>query len=174
MAKSLQPLFSLMITFLTLLDEGSGYPSLKAHLAPASSQHLRSKRCSCNTWLDTECIYFCHLDIIWVNTPGRTPPYGLGSPPARNKRSVSRCECLNSKDITCIQFCQLERWEQPVGKLERETQSSGKQVQSGADLLRVLRQVAASNSQTAQRQGASRQSPDLALLWNRSHVKRKR
>lgn len=32
--------------------------------------HLRFRRCSCNSWLDKECVYFCHLDIIWVNTAG--------------------------------------------------------------------------------------------------------
>ncbi|EPY82900.1 endothelin-1 precursor [Camelus ferus] len=29
----------------------------------------RSKRCSCSSLMDKECVYFCHLDIIWVNTP---------------------------------------------------------------------------------------------------------
>ncbi|RXM92136.1 Endothelin-2 [Acipenser ruthenus] len=42
----------------------SSHPSLGA--AP----RLREKRCSCNNWHDKECIYFCHLDIIWINTPG--------------------------------------------------------------------------------------------------------
>lgn len=45
-----------------------GQPPLQSHLGTAA--HLRTKRCSCNSWLDKECIYFCHLDIIWVNTPG--------------------------------------------------------------------------------------------------------
>uniref|UniRef100_A0A8D2MUQ1 Endothelin-like toxin domain-containing protein n=1 Tax=Zonotrichia albicollis TaxID=44394 RepID=A0A8D2MUQ1_ZONAL len=65
----------------------------------------RSKRCSCNSWLDKECIYFCHLDIIWVNTPGHTAPYGLGSPPRRRKRSAGRCECAHSRDSICATFC---------------------------------------------------------------------
>lgn len=30
---------------------------------------VRTKRCSCNNWDDKECVYFCHLDIIWINTP---------------------------------------------------------------------------------------------------------
>lgn len=47
---------------------GMGQPPLQSHLGAAA--HLRAKRCSCNSWLDKECIYFCHLDIIWVNTPG--------------------------------------------------------------------------------------------------------
>lgn len=29
----------------------------------------RTKRCACSSLLDSECHYFCHLDIIWVNTP---------------------------------------------------------------------------------------------------------
>lgn len=43
------------------------------HPAPsprARASHLRPRRCSCSSWLDKECVYFCHLDIIWVNTPG--------------------------------------------------------------------------------------------------------
>lgn len=36
----------------------------------ARGSHLRPRRCSCSSWLDKECVYFCHLDIIWVNTPG--------------------------------------------------------------------------------------------------------
>lgn len=45
---------------------GLGHPPPESHLAAPP----RTKRCSCNSWLDKECIYFCHLDIIWVNTPG--------------------------------------------------------------------------------------------------------
>lgn len=29
----------------------------------------RTKRCTCYTYKDKECVYYCHLDIIWVNTP---------------------------------------------------------------------------------------------------------
>uniref|UniRef100_A0A8B9NRK2 Endothelin 2 n=1 Tax=Accipiter nisus TaxID=211598 RepID=A0A8B9NRK2_9AVES len=83
---------------------GTGHPPLESHLAA----HPRTKRCSCNSWLDKECIYFCHLDIIWVNTPGHTAPYGLGSPPRRRKRSLSRCECSHSRDNICATFCQAE------------------------------------------------------------------
>lgn len=36
---------------------------------PVPVRHIRNKRCSCATFLDKECVYFCHLDIIWVNTP---------------------------------------------------------------------------------------------------------
>uniref|UniRef100_A0A8C3HQ70 Endothelin 2 n=1 Tax=Chrysemys picta bellii TaxID=8478 RepID=A0A8C3HQ70_CHRPI len=99
--------WSLAITLCILLGEGMGRPPLESHLAATSSRHPRTKRCSCNSWQDKECIYFCHLDIIWVNTPGQTAPYGLGSPPRRRKRSLNRCECSHSKDSICATFCQL-------------------------------------------------------------------
>ncbi|XP_077050984.1 endothelin-1 [Siphateles boraxobius] len=77
-----------------------------------SVHHSRTKRCSCASFMDKECVYFCHLDIIWVNTPERTVSYGLGNAP-RKKRSVtepvvpkSRCKCADSKDKTCSSFCQ--------------------------------------------------------------------
>ena len=31
--------------------------------------HHRARRCTCFTYKDKECVYYCHLDIIWVNTP---------------------------------------------------------------------------------------------------------
>ncbi|XP_055451044.1 endothelin-1 [Psammomys obesus] len=77
----------------------------------------RSKRCSCSSLMDKECVYFCHLDIIWVNTPERVVPYGLGSP-SRSKRSLKdllptkttdlgkRCQCAHQKDKKCWNFCQ--------------------------------------------------------------------
>ncbi|XP_019721665.1 endothelin-1 [Hippocampus comes] len=65
--------------------------------------------------MDKECVYFCHLDIIWVNTPERIVSYGLGNAP-RKRRSVqvapatessrSRCQCLHRGDLTCAHFCQ--------------------------------------------------------------------
>lgn len=82
-----------------------------------SARHIRTKRCSCSTFLDKECVYFCHLDIIWVNTPERTVSYGLGSGP-RKKRSLEkpqplartqqrrRCQCMDKEDSTCLKFCQ--------------------------------------------------------------------
>uniref|UniRef100_A0A8C0QPH6 Endothelin 2 n=1 Tax=Chelonoidis abingdonii TaxID=106734 RepID=A0A8C0QPH6_CHEAB len=96
--------FSLAITLCILLGEGETPPVSLARF----SRHPRTKRCSCNSWQDKECIYFCHLDIIWVNTPGQTAPYGLGSPPRRRKRSLNRCECSHSKDSICATFCQAK------------------------------------------------------------------
>lgn len=31
--------------------------------------HHRARRCTCFTYKDRECVYYCHLDIIWINTP---------------------------------------------------------------------------------------------------------
>lgn len=31
--------------------------------------HDREKRCSCENLKDRECVYFCHIGIVWVNTP---------------------------------------------------------------------------------------------------------
>ncbi|XP_051949248.1 endothelin-1-like [Xyrauchen texanus] len=80
---------------------------------PTSVHHSRTKRCSCASFLDKECVYFCHLDIIWVHTPERIVTYGLGNAP-RKKRSVTepvvpkpRCKCADSQDKTCSSFCQL-------------------------------------------------------------------
>ncbi|XP_008050454.1 endothelin-1 [Carlito syrichta] len=77
----------------------------------------RTKRCSCSSLMDKECVYFCHLDIIWVNTPEHVVPYGLGSP-SRSKRALkdlfttkatdhrNRCQCASQKDKKCWNFCQ--------------------------------------------------------------------
>ncbi|XP_051247169.1 endothelin-1 [Dicentrarchus labrax] len=80
-------------------------------------RHVRTKRCSCATFLDKECVYFCHLDIIWVNTPERVVSYGLGNAP-RTRRAVAdsmatgsgpRCQCFRENDNTCRNFCRLEK-----------------------------------------------------------------
>ncbi|XP_034154402.1 endothelin-1 [Pangasianodon hypophthalmus] len=85
----------------------------EAAAASVSTRLSRPKRCSCATFLDKECVYFCHLDIIWVNTPERTVSYGLGNA-SRKKRSAQemsraaelpRCECAESTDGTCVSFC---------------------------------------------------------------------
>ncbi|KAM3613673.1 uncharacterized protein V6R79_003391 [Siganus canaliculatus] len=70
-----------------------------------TTHRVRTKRCACSSRLDTECHYFCHLDIIWVNTPSKTTLYGLGSPLSRRKRSTSRCTCANPDDQNCTNFC---------------------------------------------------------------------
>ncbi|XP_070603369.1 endothelin-1 [Erythrolamprus reginae] len=85
--------------------------------ASAPSPPRRVKRCSCYSLDDKECVYFCHLDIIWINTPERVVPYGLGSL-SRSRRSLkdsplevfqpspSRCHCASLKDKKCMDFCQ--------------------------------------------------------------------
>lgn len=41
-----------------------GPPAQLTHTA-----HRRDKRCSCENQKDKECIFFCHIGIVWVNTP---------------------------------------------------------------------------------------------------------
>ncbi|XP_049631038.1 endothelin-2 isoform X2 [Suncus etruscus] len=101
---------SVALALLVALHEGKGQATASSeHPAPsarARGSHLRQRRCSCSSWLDKECVYFCHLDIIWVNTPGQTAPYGLGNPPRRRRRSLPRrCECSRARDSACATFC---------------------------------------------------------------------
>ncbi|XP_056324284.1 endothelin-3 [Danio aesculapii] len=71
--------------------------------------HRRDKRCTCYTYKDKECVYYCHLDIIWVNTPERTIPYGMssyrGSQRARRNAGGQRCTCALHTDQDCTSFC---------------------------------------------------------------------
>ncbi|MEE6527334.1 hypothetical protein FKM82_028646 [Ascaphus truei] len=44
--------------------------NLTSHPDPDSGEaHRREKRCTCYSYRDKECVYYCHLDIIWINTP---------------------------------------------------------------------------------------------------------
>ncbi|KAM7125995.1 endothelin-3 isoform 2-T2 [Molossus nigricans] len=80
----------------------------------------RARRCTCFTYKDKECVYYCHLDIIWINTPERTVPYGLSNPRGsfRARRSAGpspqsprpsrwtlRCACAETRDLACGRFC---------------------------------------------------------------------
>ncbi|KAF5927160.1 hypothetical protein HPG69_016632 [Diceros bicornis minor] len=38
----------------------------------------RARRCTCFTYKDKECVYYCHLDIIWINTPDQPSPEAVG------------------------------------------------------------------------------------------------
>lgn len=82
---------------------------------PPGPPRRRSKRCTCYTYKDKECVYYCHLDIIWINTPEHTLPYGMssyeGSPrvrrsvEAKSRTETSRCVCSLSSDTRCRTFC---------------------------------------------------------------------
>ncbi|XP_041721965.1 endothelin-1-like isoform X2 [Coregonus clupeaformis] len=65
----------------------------------------REKRCSCENLNDKECVYFCHIGIVWVNTPSQVVPYGVGSFPVRLRREVGRCFCVKRNDFECLHFC---------------------------------------------------------------------
>uniref|UniRef100_A0A8C4TUI4 Endothelin-3 n=1 Tax=Falco tinnunculus TaxID=100819 RepID=A0A8C4TUI4_FALTI len=98
------------------LSEAAALPAGRARADGAAQRH-RARRCTCYTYKDKECVYYCHLDIIWINTPERTVPYGLSNYRGsfRGKRSTGqfqsalqpsfRCSCLDSYDNQCMQFC---------------------------------------------------------------------
>lgn len=101
-------------------DSARGLNSGGATGLPAAEAKSRSKRCTCYSYKDKECIYYCHLDIIWINTPERTVPYGMSSyqGPQRNRRAVGsqpaeregaktkRCICaVLDGDPDCNDFC---------------------------------------------------------------------
>uniref|UniRef100_A0A8C9FKM2 Endothelin-1 n=1 Tax=Pavo cristatus TaxID=9049 RepID=A0A8C9FKM2_PAVCR len=106
---------------------------------PAAASHRRDRRCSCSSLLDEECVYFCHLDIIWINTPEKTVPYGLGGP-SRSRRSLkdimpemlagasNRCRCASQRDKKCLNFCQTGKdlWAQSTAeKTSRHRNKAG-------------------------------------------------
>nr|XP_020464172.1 endothelin-2-like [Monopterus albus] len=112
----------LLITLWTSVQNGLGLPVIKQLEVEASEdapeqrveveasedapeQRVRTKRCACSSQLDSECHYFCHLDIIWVNTPSKTTVYGLGGALSRRKRSTGRCTCASPGDQYCTSFC---------------------------------------------------------------------
>uniref|UniRef100_A0A8C4IN74 Endothelin-3 n=1 Tax=Dicentrarchus labrax TaxID=13489 RepID=A0A8C4IN74_DICLA len=98
---------------------GSG-GSAGLQLSEAMEAKSRPKRCTCYSYKDKECVYYCHLDIIWINTPERTVPYGMSSyrGPQRIRRAVGeqgteqeeaktpRCICaVLDTDTECLDFC---------------------------------------------------------------------
>ncbi|KAI7795345.1 endothelin-3 [Triplophysa rosa] len=80
-------------------------------------QRRRAKRCTCYTYKDKECVYYCHLDIIWINTPEHTLPYGMSSyrgfqrtrRSAERTRGGQRCSCALQHDRKCTAFCSESR-----------------------------------------------------------------
>ncbi|KAL7874498.1 hypothetical protein SRHO_G00054680 [Serrasalmus rhombeus] len=123
------------ISWSAALHEGLGLPVIGQSdvSGPEHARRVRTKRCSCNNQLDSECHYFCHMDIIWVTTPSKTTVYGLGSPIARRRRSTDHCLCANPADQTCNSFC-VHRSKNVAAMLK--TQS--KPVQENSDLQPVL------------------------------------
>ncbi|XP_041844495.1 endothelin-2 [Melanotaenia boesemani] len=100
----------LLVTFWASVQEGLAFPVLKepgVEARDVSTHHVRTKRCACSNQLDSECHYFCHLDIIWINTPSKTTTYGLGGALLRRRRSTGRCTCAIHEDQTCTTFCHL-------------------------------------------------------------------
>ncbi|KAM7420497.1 hypothetical protein PAMA_014961 [Pampus argenteus] len=96
--------FLLLITLWACMQDGLGLPLMTPQDVEATKK-MRTKRCACSNLLDSECHYFCHLDILWVNTPSKTTIYGLGSVFSRRRRSADRCTCANLDDRTCTNFC---------------------------------------------------------------------
>ncbi|XP_058488840.1 endothelin-3 isoform X1 [Solea solea] len=92
----------------------------------ASRLRRRAKRCTCYSYKDKECVYYCHLDIIWINTPEHTVPYGVSSYAGslRMRRSAGivqqrkgaqkqRCVCEQRTDSNCSHFCIESRQRRP-------------------------------------------------------------
>ncbi|XP_075965588.1 uncharacterized protein LOC142969525 [Anarhichas minor] len=99
----------LLITLWASMEDGLSLPVIKRLEVEVgdgvSTQRVRIKRCACSSLLDSECHYFCHLDIIWINTPSKTTVYGLGSALSRRRRSIRRCTCADLDDHNCTNFC---------------------------------------------------------------------
>ncbi|KAM5323307.1 endothelin-2 isoform 1-T1 [Glossophaga mutica] len=130
----------------------------------ARGSHLRPRRCSCSSWLDKECVYFCHLDIIWVNTPGQTAPYGLGNPPRRRRHSLpGRCECSSARDPACATFCHRRPWAEteatPGTGSSADAFQADKTWTPAGELLQRLRDISSARIRFArQQQEATRET----------------
>uniref|UniRef100_A0A3P9IYU7 Endothelin-3 n=1 Tax=Oryzias latipes TaxID=8090 RepID=A0A3P9IYU7_ORYLA len=101
-----------------LLRDAQEFDSRGSQLSETTKS--RQKRCTCYSYTDKECVYYCHLDIIWINTPERTVPYGMSSyiGQQRSRRAARarlseregpktpRCICAaTDKDAECQDFC---------------------------------------------------------------------
>lgn len=61
-----------LIAPLSISVDSSIPPQDKAHSGSDGDHQAagrRVKRCTCYSYKDKECVYYCHLDIIWINTP---------------------------------------------------------------------------------------------------------
>ncbi|XP_004678919.1 PREDICTED: endothelin-2 isoform X1 [Condylura cristata] len=168
---------SVALVLLVALHEGKGQatapqdqPAPSPH---ARGSHLRPRRCSCSSWLDKECVYFCHLDIIWVNTPGQTAPYGLGNPPRRRRRSLPRrCECSSARDSACATFCHRKPWSKatavPRAKSPADEFQTGKTRTTAGEILRRLREMSTAKIRFArQQQVAAKEHRPTHSRWRK-------
>ncbi|XP_041933350.1 endothelin-2 [Alosa sapidissima] len=171
MASSLCAAMVFSIILAVLLHEGAGLPVSKGEVQssdPSPPHRVRTKRCSCSNWMDKECIYFCHLDIIWVNTPSKTTPYGLGSPLSRRRRSTGRCECNSPNDHTCNSFCHNSS-ENPALVIVSQQGLLPKTMRNpGNELVTFLRQVAQVNQRAAEQQSTSPRKKGSKVGWPRA------
>ncbi|XP_007164730.1 endothelin-2 [Balaenoptera acutorostrata] len=170
---------SIVLALLVALHEGKSQaaaphaPEQPAPLPRARGSHLRPRRCSCSSWLDKECVYFCHLDIIWVNTPGQTAPYGLGNPPRRQRRSLPRrCECYSARDPACATFCHRRPWTEavavPGSGSSADVFQAGKTWATAGELLQQLRDISAAQIRFArQQQKATREPRPTHSRWRK-------
>ncbi|XP_072249410.1 endothelin-2 [Leuresthes tenuis] len=117
----------LLITLWASVQDGLGLPVVKQLEVEASegvqTHKVRTRRCACSNLLDSECHYFCHLDIIWVNTPSKMTVYGLGGASLRRKRSTDRCTCAKLDDQTCNSFCHQRSEIKSVKRAQLDTVS---------------------------------------------------
>ncbi|CAL8396874.1 endothelin-2 [Gadus morhua] len=157
-----------LVLFFVLMQDGLGLPLSEPSESPTQSappppHRVRTKRCSCNSWLDKECIYFCHLDIIWINTPSKMVPYGLGSHLSRRRRrSASRCECAQGRaDTTCSSFCHHSSEKPQAVKAPTKTNKNS----SKGSLLSSLRSVVHHNAAIAQKSRPVGRGPSKAKHW---------
>ncbi|KTF81904.1 hypothetical protein cypCar_00018953 [Cyprinus carpio] len=152
---------------LCVLQQGFGYPisdQSEASSNPPALKRVRTKRCSCSSWSDNECIYFCHLDIIWVNTPNKITPFGLGSPLSRRRRSTGRCECANPADRTCSSFCHSSS-ENPDMEIVTQSEDQSNHIGKTSDyLLSSLRKAIKYNLTTASRTASTKKKSRLRNL----------
>uniref|UniRef100_A0A3B4F2U5 Endothelin-like toxin domain-containing protein n=1 Tax=Pundamilia nyererei TaxID=303518 RepID=A0A3B4F2U5_9CICH len=95
--------FSFLFDILALTETPLITPQLSFYQPLPHMAHRREKRCSCENQKDKECIFFCHIGIVWINTPSQLVPYGFGS--VRVRRELSRCRCTDSEDAECMKFC---------------------------------------------------------------------
>ncbi|XP_004462291.1 endothelin-2 [Dasypus novemcinctus] len=159
---------SIALALLVALQEGKGQataaPEQPVPLPRVRGAHLRSRRCSCSSWLDKECVYFCHLDIIWVNTPGQTAPYGLGNPPRRRRRSLPRrCECSRAGDPACATFCHRRPWDEavavPSSQYPMDKFQAAKTWATAGELLQQLRDISAAKMHRVRQQQEAIREP---------------